>query len=583
MKPGMPGPDKRIGFLAYLVLSCVTLYFFGGLITAAPLKNHETPNIYYRVFEYVQELRVAGFPPALFPDAMHGGGFAFPLFYPPLGYYVGVVLMFLCKNAFFAANASLFLSVLVSAYTSYYAFSKVGSRSVALAGALVYTTLPYRFVDSIARGALAECWTFACLPLIFCGGILILRGENRKGFVMMCLATTALLLSHAVMAMYFLAFCICMFLIICVVSRKWFALLYAAGALAIAALLSAWYVLPQQLLWPLVKASDAKFMWADIVDAAKHNTDFSQFFFTDPTRWIGGSNEGLINDGMSFELGLANVMLLFIIIGLPFWLRKRHASADISEALLKYTTVAAWVVTVLFLMKCQWFLAHLPKQFLFIQFAWRMLGLTAFFCAASLVLFINDYPRTFRREIGVFTLGLLAVVTVNPSLRIIQYDKTPPPSPLTLENVKENGDKGFVEISEYLPKTFMEHERARLRSGEPTFIGDMDITTYTLTQAKSTVHVVARTSSTLLLPLVSYPAYRAETQDGRRLPLSNFNGLLIFEEIQPGDSVITITRTMPPEQKTGVIISLASLALFVIIYWLPVWNLGLRKDQETAR
>src|SRR5690606_12381040 len=138
----------------------VTIYLFGGLITTAPLFTHETPNLYYRLYEYYSEFQIRGFPPALFPNSISGGGFAFPIFYPPFGYYVGLLIALFQNSFYFAGNVSLFLSVLCSAYAAFYAFKQLGSTTTALTASIMYVAIPYRFVNAIARGALAECWTF---------------------------------------------------------------------------------------------------------------------------------------------------------------------------------------------------------------------------------------------------------------------------------------------------------------------------------------------------------------------------------------------------------------------------------------
>lgn len=563
---------------AFFVLSGVVLYLYGGLITSFPIQNHETPNLYYRIHQYVAEIASNGFPPSLFPDAMYGGGFAFPMFYPPLSYLIAAFLAAVCDSYYLAGNMALFLSVLVSAYAAFWGFSQISRYSTALTASVLYVTIPYRFVDAMARGALAESWIFSWFPIIFCGGILLLKGEHRRGFVLLALASACLLLTHAVMAIYFLGICIIIFIITTVFGRRFAALGYAVAGLAFSAALCAWYILPQQMLWHTVKASNPELMSAVLEGVQSHNASFSQLFFTDSDRWLSSSNPGVVNDYMSFELGYANFVTAFLLVLGGLWLSYRTPDQQRWERLIKWGTVVAWISCIIFVLRSQWFLKFAPDSLLFIQFSWRMLGIVAFFCVASYVVALNSFRTTYRSRITISIIAMVgSIASVDSIYRVVEYHQNYITEPLDAEKIKSEGERGFVDVAEYIPHDFVQHEIQRLKSQEPVYIGSLDFTVESATHSERIFNVTAQTSSTLILPLVAYPLYNAVTSDGRNLELSSHNGLLTIVGIQPGDKTVILKRVLSKPQVLGLMVTTATFVLFIVILFLPVWNVGKRQ------
>src|SRR6185369_4098063 len=132
--------------------------------------------------------------------------FAFPRFYPPFSLWLSAGLAMAIGNTCLAVNLAFFLSALASGLAMYWAGTAIAAdRRLALAAALVYISVPYRFVDVFARGALAESWTFAWYPLIVAG---LWRTVSRRRMVWyLPVAVGGLVLSHNVTALYFMGFC----------------------------------------------------------------------------------------------------------------------------------------------------------------------------------------------------------------------------------------------------------------------------------------------------------------------------------------------------------------------------------------
>lgn len=573
---------QRYTLTAYAILTVIVVYLFGGLLTSNPLRNHETPNTYYRIAEFVYELKNVGFPATLLPNAVQHGGFAFPLFYPPLSYYVASFIAILTGSAYLAGNLAVFLSILFSAYTAFFGFSRIGNYLAALTASVLYVTIPYRFVDSIARGALAECWTFVWFPLVFCGGVMLLRQHYRTGFYLICIATACTVISHALMATYFMSICVALFALACLIGLRFKALGYAILAVICAAGLAAWYVIPQQSLWSSVRASDTEFMWGVLEAVQKHNPSVSQFFFSDPKRWFGPSVDGVFKDGMSFELGYANFALILALTLLIIW-RPENEKLSRAEVALKLGTVITWIASIAFLIRSQWFLKFLPESFLLIQFSWRMLGITAFFCCASFV-YIAGTIRLPQHYAAAIAMVLIAgsVASVDSSYRIIEYIEKYPEEPLTAEKIVPFGDNGYVEMREYAPIDFVEHEMIALKNQKHAHINAMESTATVITVKERVFEVNASTSATIIMPLLSYPIYKATASDGRELHLSSRNGLLLITGIQPGDTTVTLKRVLHESQVLGLLVSFGTIATLIAVFFIPMWGRRKAEAENTS-
>src|SRR4029450_11833191 len=78
--------------------------------------------------------------------------------------------------------------------------------------------------------------------------------------------------------------------------------------------LSLWFLIPQQYYMPSVWVSDRAFMWTDIPHVYYHRVMPYQFFYSFPRWWFGESHSPQWNDGMSFELGAAPLLLVPLVL-----------------------------------------------------------------------------------------------------------------------------------------------------------------------------------------------------------------------------------------------------------------------------
>ncbi|MCZ7567178.1 MAG: hypothetical protein M5U01_01080 [Ardenticatenaceae bacterium] len=183
--------------------------------------------------------------PRLFPDFAFGYGHAVLNYYPPLTYYVGLVLRWLGLGPVEAMKTTFALGYPLAALAIYrLARDLWASEPGAVLAVGVYTYLPYRLADVQLRGALAESWAFVWMPLALWAAL-------RRRPVWLALSLAALVLTHNLSALLFAP----LFALWLAVSRMWPEVpgrrfgTAAAWALAVGtgALLSAFYWLPMAL------------------------------------------------------------------------------------------------------------------------------------------------------------------------------------------------------------------------------------------------------------------------------------------------------------------------------------------------
>ena len=116
---------------------------------------------------FSQQLTEGIIYPRWLAQSNYGYGSPTFIFYPPLAYYVGSLLRGFGLNAEQTIIALFILPTWLAGITMYlYGRQRWGIKT-AVFGGLLYLSMPYLAVNIYLRGALAETWAIAFLPLLF--------------------------------------------------------------------------------------------------------------------------------------------------------------------------------------------------------------------------------------------------------------------------------------------------------------------------------------------------------------------------------------------------------------------------------
>jgi hypothetical protein len=256
------GGHRAFGYVLLVLcsaLACSPVFYSRGLFLGSDWWYELV-----RIAEYAHVLGQGVFPVRWAPD-LHGGyGSPIFIFYPPVFLTLAGVLS-LAGLSFVVSTKAAVLLVTLAAALGMYLFARelFGERGGIVSGCL-YVLAPYRFVDAFVRNAFAELTAMAVAPFVFYAITRILKGEgsHRGAQAVLALSAALFVLSHNLSVVMYLPVMTLYAVVFAALGGGLRRLGRLAAPLAVAALLSAFYVLPVILemkhiqLW---RATEGKF------------------------------------------------------------------------------------------------------------------------------------------------------------------------------------------------------------------------------------------------------------------------------------------------------------------------------------
>lgn len=376
-----------------LTFFCLTLVILGSswsLFNQDFFKLHDFTHA-ARIIEMVRAVEDGHIVPRWSQN--FGFGYGMPLFefYAPLPYYVGA-LLFLIGIPMILVLKLLFIIANVMTALGSYKIGKVlfGSTGGWVTAALI-TLAPYRAVNLYIRGAVSEIWGIMALPWILYG-IYLIFNKSRYGFLILTLSFVALFLSHNLMTMIAVPSVILFFLIIALQKYSNIRLqhstkkddlkekillptgtLITSGLLSIA--LSSFYIIPALLENDYTKVKSS--VINAYFDYHLHFLYIRQFI---TNRWGYGGSEWGPNDGISFFLGVPQLLLLgmlLLILILVVFKSFRNRSYFLNHRMRVMIGIGALIglaINIFMTTEKTLFIWDAIEALHFVQFPWRWLG-----------------------------------------------------------------------------------------------------------------------------------------------------------------------------------------------------------------
>jgi hypothetical protein len=552
-EPHQGGRVSRRSLQHALALTLIALavgYLFFALLDRHGFLAHDGLDGYLRTQQYLKEIQGGHVPPQLFPDAISGGGYAFPRFYPPLGYLVAAFLAWITQDVVLGYHLALFLSVLASGWAMYFTIVVLTEMpALALFAALAYVSFPYRVTDVLQRAALAEAWTFVWYPLVFAGAWRVIQGRRVPAYLPVSVAGLAL--THPTSALY--AFCL--FLAIGLLARRHvardaIARLVLAGIVAVG--LIVWWVLPETKDIKTVWAGDPVFMWArpTFADSNRASVPFLVDADTAP-------------NGLHLNLGLIGLVLLGATIGSVLALRHRAPAIDRRLYRLGLALSMSWWGIVAFMLAPLPALMVLPTIFAYIQFPWRLLGLAGFVACTGAALVLASTARSRIFSIAGILVGVGLVCAIPQDRRDV--NRKPEWTSATVTEIGRGpySVKGYTILGEYLPReASIEEINDRIRAG-PVGTEGIEVGSWRRSGSGWLADVQAARPGQLVLPVVCYGLYRVFDGD-ETIPYHSDKGLLAVS-LTAGTHHLRVTRHLPLVNRIGIAISALTILVAVLL------------------
>ena len=387
--------------LKLLRLKSILLVLFFSFISAFALLHPGLPPTHdgeyhvIRFYEFNKVLREGILYPRLAPDL--NNGFGVPLFnyvYPLPNYMASLFHLF---GASFIDSFKLnmfFASLLGSSF--FYLWSKrYWGESGGIVSSVFYSFAPYRFLDIYIRGSVGEVWAISLFPGLLWAIDKYIEKPGKRYSIYSVLFLSALIFSHNILGLFFFIFLISYLVMKTIINKVNIVGLLKIIILGLA--LSSPFWLPALI--------ETKYVLGLEVTNIKDN--FPEIYQLIIPSWGSGFSGLGLKDQMSFQIGMANLLIIFLIsIGYFFWYRKNKLNIILVFFLL-------WFYLVLFFLTpySSWFWAHLPL-IRYAQFPWRLLSfeiIIAPFLAGSF--FILPFFQKRIRRIFLF-IALTFVVFV---------------------------------------------------------------------------------------------------------------------------------------------------------------------------
>ncbi len=288
-------------------------------------------------------------------------------YYAPLPYDLGAVIHLVGFDFIWVAKLLFVLSAILSAVAMYVLANYLFGKKAGVLSAILYTYAPYKAVDMYVRGALSETWAFVFFPLIFYFSARLSKKISYKNFVFLALSLAGLFLTHNVTTLMFLPFFALWCIYLIVKEKNWKVALFLLLVGIFGLGLSASFLLPAIFERDLIQT---KYLIVGYFNFRAHFVAVGQFF---SLFWGYGSSLWGLDDGLSFQIGLVNVVVLVLSVILGVIYRKD-----------KKFLILLGVLGISFFISI--FLQHNKSAFIweafpimaFIQFPWRFLGITVF-------------------------------------------------------------------------------------------------------------------------------------------------------------------------------------------------------------
>ncbi len=313
-----------------------------------------------------KSLSAGQFPARWVPDLGYGYGYPIFNFYNPLPYYFGASFMFLGFDALAAAKMMFIFPIILSGLTMYLFSRLLMPRWGAFLASILYIYAPYHAVQIYVRGAVAEYWAYAILPLVF-------WAIWKRKIILGGITLAALITSHNLTSFMTIPFIALLLLIKNNIYKGYKKYNRMIILLFIGLGLSAFFWLPA--IAETNKAQVSQMVFGQFDPPAKHLITFNQLW-TSP--WGYGGSSPRTDDGLSLQLGKVHLLgsaMAIILLGIKNY--KGYKNNKENQVLLY--SVIGLVLSLFLMLPLSAVIWNSFRILSYIQFPWRFLTFASLF------------------------------------------------------------------------------------------------------------------------------------------------------------------------------------------------------------
>lgn len=383
--------SRAFPFLCIVIFSLIATLplFHQGL-----LPTHDGEYHIVRFYEFHKMILDGVWYPRWAPDLLYGLGVPLFNYVYPLPNYMASLFHFFGASFIDTFKLQMALATVLGAVFFYLWSSKFWGTIGGITASVLYTFSPYHLVDIYVRGSVGEVWALALFPFHLWAISLFLLDNKKKAIPLISISLALIIFSHNILALMFFGFSLsyAVFLVIVkkinITKTVLFAISLVLG-LGISAMFWIPAIFENQYVTGL-----------QIYEVEDHFVELYQLIFPS---WGTGFSAGEMNNQMSFQIGIVNMLAVavsIVLIGVICIKRAFHGKGIVAFFLFWF------FITIYFMLPVSsYFWRQIPLLSYF-QFPWRLLSLEALFAS-----FLGGYVvSVFRSRLFSYVFILMAIL-----------------------------------------------------------------------------------------------------------------------------------------------------------------------------
>ena len=178
-------------FRPALIFGLVALVIVAPALISSPMTHDSFWLDIVWTDQFTALLREGNIYPRWLPNSHDGLGSPVFYFYPPIAFYAAGLFGLFGLPAYHSVLAAFWLGLALSGLTMFHWLRPISQAPIRWS--VLYMAMPYHMMNFYNRGALAECWAYAVIPLVALG---VTRSMAGRGWIFLAVSYAALVMTH---------------------------------------------------------------------------------------------------------------------------------------------------------------------------------------------------------------------------------------------------------------------------------------------------------------------------------------------------------------------------------------------------
>jgi len=493
-----------------------------------------------RFFQFDKMLHAGSIYPRWAPDLNNGYGVPLFNFVYPLPNYVASFLYLVGISFIDSFKLSLFIATVIGAVGMYFWSKTFWGEKGGIVSSVFYSFAPYRFVDTYIRGSIGEVWALALFPCFLWAITEYFKTRTYRYFFLSVLFLSLVIFSHNILAVMFFCFAVVYALMLFFYQKQPVTMLLKSLVILLSGLLVS------SVFWLPALVEKQYVVGLQIYEIGKNFPELYQLLIPS---WGSGFSEGNLQNQMSYQLGVANIFVIFLSIVLLFKYKKKKNR----EAYIIFVCLLVLFITIFLMLRYSLPLWNALPLLQYFQFPWRLLSLViviSSFLAGWVA--ISFWKEKFMPYILVFLVVILGIGYARPDHYLYRNDSYYTTRSNFIDGTNSPGNLFNTKWLSVVPKKMQ--ERAAFSSGSVE-IKKTSVIDYTFTtrgEKNGVLHVY----------LAYFPGWIGSI-DNKQVALENEKGILAIK-VPKGEHTIHVQFTDTIIRSIGKYMTIISFFLLVL-------------------